>query len=491
MFLSGAFAAYVVSNAIFVFSWFCYVPLFLLLANAGKRQVFFSGLAFGLGISSVIFFWMLGAAKEFSGNHVTYSIFVTALSTVLFAFYWGGVIVVINRTLKGRFDNSFLKAALVASVFVLAESVLTFCFQQMPYYLFISGYGLLNNLYTIQFASFLGLPVLTFAVICVNYLLADAILSKRWNKLLLPVGIIVMLISGGLLIKSNIDNKILSGAPIKVAIVAENVPPQLRWDEHGGKILAQRLLSLNRQAAVWNPDIVLWSESSIPWTYREDDDLLGEILKEPYPAQTTQIIGMMGEYSKSEVYNSAYAISRDGRVIGKHDKTYLLSFIETPVFGLNMPFQDLDGYLIKNGEGTKPVSTPKGKAGIAICNEIINPEASILQVRNGAEFLLNLSNDAWFKDGAIIEVHFLYGRLSAVINRKDVALNSNNGLSGHVKANGEVLSKRKSKDMFVELATISPNNYDNSGNYHPFLVPILSLLFFLFSVCTRRISNSG
>ena len=480
--LSGAVAGYAITHAVFLLSWVCYLPLFILLRNKNVKEYALFGAIFGFGVSIIFFFWMVEGAKEFSGNQLFYGILVTTISTVLFCVYWVGLMTIVGIGLKRSSKGIFLKAIFVASCFVLGESLLTLCFSQLPYYLFNSGDGLLDNLYTIQWAAYFGLPILNFMVVFVNYLTKQIIEAKKWKRLVMPLGIITSMMLSGFLIEQKIKQEVVSLKPIKIAIAAENVPPQLKWDEHGGNILAQRLLSLNKLAASFQPDIVFWSESTIPWTYKSNDELLTEILKEPYPQKTTHIIGFMSEYSATRVYNSAYGIMSNGKVVGRYDKQTLLQFIETPLFGLTMPFLDLDGFIIEKGVNETPITTAFGKAGIVICNEIVNQESTMSMSKNGAEFLLNPSNDAWFKNSYITEMHFLYARLSAIVNRKDVIINSNNGFSGHIKYTGEVLLKRKSTEFFVELVNVSPNRYDNVKFYFPLIVPLLCLFLALNSV---------
>ncbi len=477
--LSGAFAGYIVTHAIFILSWVCYLPLFFLLKDKSVKEGLISGIAFGIGVSIVFFFWMIGGAKEFSGNNLFYGFLIPVISTILFCLYWAGLMTIVSLGLKKTSGRVFLKPLIVASCFVLGESLLMLCFSQLPYYLFNSGDGLLNNLYTIQWASYFGLPVLNFIVVVINYLTLEIISAKKWKQLLIPFGTIGLVMVSGFFIKQNAEQKVISKKPVKVAIAAENVPPQLKWNEHNGNILVQRLLTLNKQAASLKPDIVLWSESTVPWTYEPDDDFLKEILKESYPKETIHMIGFMSEHSPSKAYNSVYGITASGKMMGRYNKRILLQFVETPLFGLNLPFLDMEGYLIEKGKSDIPIATPFGYAGIAICNEIVRPESTTTMVEKGAEFLLNPSNDAWFRDSYIAEIHFLYSRLSAIINRKDVVVNSNNGFSGYIKYTGEVLLKRKSEEAFVEIVDIFPNRYNNSKNYMPWILPVFSILLLL------------
>lgn len=478
LFLSGSVAAYVVLNGIFLLSWICYVPFFILFKKLTAEQKLTSSIIFSFGVSAVTFFWMIGAAKQFSGNQWFYALLVTFVSVTLFAIYCLVLMYVLTK-LEKIAKSTVFKGVLVASSFVLGEWLLALIFVQMPYYLYNSGYGLLNNLYSVQWVAHLGLPMLNFITILINYLVAENIATKQWKKMLFPATIVAFFMLTGFLMKFNFDKNLPPTEVVKIAVAAENIPANLRWDEQGGNILASRLLAINRQAATLNPDLVLWSESTIPWPYNANDDLLLEILKEPYSSEAIHVIGFMTAYDRHRMFNSAYAISSKGKLVGRYDKRYPLAFVETQVWGLNMPFLDLDGYLIKEGQSAQPITTLKGKAGVVICNEIAKPKAATTLVRNGAEFLLMQGNDGWFKDTYLVNVHFLYSRLSAVANRKDIVLNNNDGFSGHIKANGEVLLKRKSNDFFVETAFVSPNSYDNAGRFFPNLIPLLCIIIIL------------
>src|SRR5258708_23171783 len=133
-----------------------------------------------------------------------------------------------------------------------------------------------------------------------------------------------------------------------------------------------------------------------------------------------------------------------------------------------MPFFSSKGFsaLIDTAKN-KPLSTPFGKAGFLICNEAAIPAAAANQVKQGAQFLFNMSNDGWFNDTYIVNLHFYYARLRAVESRKDVAINCNNGFSGLIKASGDIDEKEKDEEPFVKKVTVQPNNYLTTASLFP------------------------
>ena len=244
--------------------------------------------------------------------------------------------------------------------------------------------------------------------------------------------------------------------------------PDIEWDNNTGNMLVQKLLDLNHLAVTLKPDMALWSESAIPWTYSKDDDLVKEVFKITDPARITHIMGINTAYKENEVFNSAYCILPGGIVTGRYDKQYLLSFIEKPLNGWLMPFFSSKGYsAVNDPEHSNPLTTPYGKAGFLICNEAALPAAAANQVKQGAEFLMNMSNDGWFNDTYIVRLHYYYARLRAVESRKDIAINCNNGFSGLIKASGDIEVKEKSTEPFVKMVTIQPNKYITMASSYP------------------------
>jgi apolipoprotein N-acyltransferase len=82
-----------------------------------------------------------------------------------------------------------------------------------------------------------------------------------------------------------------------------------------------------------------------------------------------------------------------------------------------------------------------------------------------------MSNDGWFNDTYIVGMHFYCARLRAVESRKDLAINSNNGYSGMIRASGEIAEQERGEESFVKMASIQPNSIiTTAANYPNMLV---------------------
>jgi apolipoprotein N-acyltransferase len=384
-----------------------------------------------------------------------------------------------------------VNGVLIAAIFCITEYLLAFVSAGFPWFDFHAGNAIAENVYAIQPAEYFGVYGLTFVVVLVNYLIAYFISRKQWKKLLIPAGVIVIYLLWGYMILQNVETTIPQNKEIKVAILDENIPPDIKWDENNGNMLVARLLDLNRDAVPLKPDIILWSESAIPWTYRPDDDLVNEVLKITAPANVTHMMGINTEDKGNEVNNSAYCILPDGKVAGRYDKQFLLSLIEKPVSGALIPFFSSKGFSVKNDEAhSDPINTPYGKAGVMICNESSVPASASNMANKGAEFLFNMSNDGWFSDTYIVHLHFYNARLRAVETRKDVAVNCNNGISGLIKASGSIEEQQQSADPFIEIVNVNSNRDKTLASAYPSALVVICFLYPAFLII-RKIVFKG
>ncbi len=508
--LSGVAIYCAVLHMQFVLAWVCQVPLFYCLdrsstdgsigsGSGGSGRSFKTGSAHrpraaalgfvtGLTLSVCSFYWMIPGAAKFTGASVWYGVGVFLACTLWFSGYWALVLYVYGllssrrvgpgaaaepvppgAAVQTRRRNRRL-ALLAASLFTCAEAGLEALTKGMPWFQFHFGNALAQNLYAIQWTSYTGVYGLSFVVVLVNYAIAQALRERRWIKLIYPItGILLLLALGyGMLVRYE-RKTLFTKRNISISILSENIPTSLQWDNLSGDSLVGRLLYLAGQASIARPNINLWSESAIPWTYSPADDLVKEIDRLADSAGSTQILGMNTAFGQGEVFNSAYCIKPGGVVAGRYDKQVLLQAIEQRWNGWLIPFFSSNGYSVHAAESSAPLKTPYGLAGIMICNESTLASVARYQVLNGADFLLNLSNDGWFSDTYLAPLHFYNARLRAVETRRDIAINSNNGISGLIDASGRIKQMKRDDAPFLLNGIIHPRQGYTLGIQYPYL----------------------
>ena len=184
------------------------------------------------------------------------------------------------------------------------------------------------------------------------------------------------------------------------------------------------------------------------------------------------------------LFNSAFYLSQAGEVNGRYDKMHLVPFGEFVPWRSILFFVDKLVVGIGDfGRGTEAsVFQLKGyKFGVSICYEITFPDLTRQAVKNGAQFLVNITNDAWFGRSAASYQHMAMAALRAVENRVPIVRAANTGISGAVDPFGRIQS---ATDLFKEAvvsATIHPRTgeptyYSQYGDVFSWLCLAMSLL---------------
>jgi apolipoprotein N-acyltransferase len=189
-----------------------------------------------------------------------------------------------------------------------------------------------------------------------------------------------------------------------------------------------------------NQRVVVWPETTLNSTTKLDDDLYLEIMR--YIGKDTLLIsgGLKEDEHTGGVLNSAYLISGAGHLM-RYDKHILLPYAETS------PFIDLlDQYYTAPNQfqpGASPLTfqTDHGSVGVSICFEVLYPGFIRKSVEQGAQFLINVSNDAWFGKSPMPYTHLDAARLRAIENRRYMLRTSNSGISAIISPGGKIVSQ--------------------------------------------------
>lgn len=148
--------------------------------------------------------------------------------------------------------------------------------------------------------------------------------------------------------------------------------------------------------------------------------------------------------SMRNLYNTAHLVDKDGTVLGKYHKNYLL------IFGEYIPFADkipwIYDILPEAGSltpGTEIVTMPfRGfQIGPIICYEDILPRFVLKLSKLSPNVFINITNDAWFGKTSEPMLHLALAMMRTVEHRKWLVRSTNTGVSAFVDANGRLLQK--------------------------------------------------
>ena len=165
------------------------------------------------------------------------------------------------------------------------------------------------------------------------------------------------------------------------------------------------------------------------------------------------------------LFNSAYFLSADGRVLGRYDKMHLVPFgeyvpLESLLFFVNKMAEGIGDFLpgadytvmtlpSRDEPQRRPQEHPPPKIATVICFEVIFPDLVRRFVKQGAQLMTTITNDAWFGDSSAPFQHFSMVVFRAVENRVPFARAANTGVSGFIDRTGRI---QKTSPIFVEAA---------------------------------------
>ena len=189
-----------------------------------------------------------------------------------------------------------------------------------------------------------------------------------------------------------------------------------------------------------------------------------------------------------QVWNSIEAVDHEGAIRARYDKAHLVPFGEYIPFGDFLPIRQLSVGAIdlSAGPGPQTITLP-GLSGFAplVCYEVIFP-AAVVDPQSRPEWLLNVTNDAWYGRSSGPFQHFAIARTRAIEEGLPLVRVANNGISGVVDAAGRVLARTGLDAVtYADIALPEagpPTLYGRAGDW----LFLVLLIIGLASVVIRR-----
>lgn len=467
-------------------AWFGFVPVFFALNNKSLKQAFFLFFATGVIFWAGIIYWLV---------HVTLA--GTIVLILYLALYFAAFGLIIRPCTKHSTPYSLI---FIPSAWVLLEYLRSHIFTGFPWALL--GYSQYLNLPVLQIADITGAWGVSFLVMMVNVAVVEISwsIAKGLKPRLKAVVILLVLflsltLSYGYFRLSAHPPK-QTQHPMRVSVIQGNISQELKWAPAARAYILDRYARLTVRAAADKPDLIIWPEASAPGLLGEDGEVFQEIFSLSKEAKTPLLIGAVAD-DNQKYYNSVLLIEPSGAIVGRYDKIHLVpfgeyiplknvfSFLETIA-----PIGDIEGgtkFTIFESH-SRPGRAPE-KFAVLICFEDLFPELSREFVRRGAGFLVNITNDAWYKKTNAAHQHFQACVFRAVENRVFLARSANTGVSGFINPWGKIISlvgDESGKNIFISgyntreiiPARESITFYTRYGD----IFPLACLLFVLYGI---------
>lgn len=239
-----------------------------------------------------------------------------------------------------------------------------------------------------------------------------------------------------LFVEGNVDQ----GQKWLPAMQAETVDLYCELTERG-------LTELRREGGLASGErpLVVWPETALPFffqTHRLSYRVLELVRGEDVPL----LFGAPGVErpragNEPDIFNRAFLLGPDGRLAGWYDKEHLVPFGEYLPSWLNWPFLEalLQGVgVYSEGTATAPLRYGDLALGVLICYEGIFPWLARARVEDGANILVDISNDGWFRGTPASRQHLALTVLRALEEGRWLLRGTNTGISAVVDTRGRL-----------------------------------------------------
>ena len=419
LFVAGIVAASSAAPLFFVPGLFVAMPVLVWCLDGAARMKgwkrFFSpafriGLAFGLGYFTAALHWLGAAFLQEGGIFPLLMPFAILGLAGILALFWAVATALAHLVWSG----GALRVVLLAGALSLAEYARGHLFSGFPFDLL--GYSLTANDEMAQAAALLGVYGLTFVAALASMTIAliwpadERGLVRRLVPFFLSIGVIALQIGYG---SWRLDTtEVTQRTDMRVRLAQPMITAHADWDAADPANVMDRLISLS-ESGTGLEDIthLVWPESVFPFFLQDYPDALARIARMLPPgtllltgAPRAPLADELAQNVDNPGYNSILAIANSGEIVGSYDKSHLVPFGEYlpfadfwKLFGIRQFVPGTNGWAA--GDGRRLLQVPGTPPFLAlVCYEAVFP-GDIGDVAK-AEFILNITNDAWF-DGSI------------------------------------------------------------------------------------------
>ncbi len=452
-------------------AWVALVPLFYVIEGETMRRVFWWAYLQGFAANVVSLYWIPIPLHDFADVHMAFAIFpmlalagIVAINTAVAI--WSGEFVARRTRIPAVITMPVAWTAL--------EWFRTYIPVGFPWNLL--GYAAYRNLELIQFAEFTGVYGVSALIVFFNAVVYVVIFRRGVYRLqtvslsALTAMMIAMVAFGAWRI-NDLKNAPSAGS-FKVAMVQGNIPQSLKWDP---KFLPQSYgvyQDETANAAKRGADLIVWPEAAAAFLFQPDDRYpaglagdeayrtalltLARNLDEPLLFGAPALARTDGRLG---FYNRAYLVSDKGDVAAHYDK------IELVPFGEYVPARAILGFFVNRiVEGMGDMIPGKvqtlfdfkgAKLGILICYESIFPDLTRREVNDGADVLVNITNDAWYGESSAPYQVLAMAAMRSVETKVPMVRVANTGISALIEPSGQITNRTPLFKRGTEIVDVS------------------------------------
>lgn len=394
-----------------------------------------------------------------------------------------------------QLSNPFALAAL----FTLTEYLRGVVFTGFPWLQF--GYSQIDSPFA-GIAPVLGVEGLTFFVMVTSgYILRLIDTFAKMKTVALP-SVLALCLSVGLAFASQFMTFVQKSAeksPLTVSLVQGNIEQQLKWDP---AYFNQTIQTYYRLVAplLGKSEVIVLPESAIPALEGQIQPVMQSFAQAGKEKGSEIIIGTLYEDQQAAVYNSAILLGNPQQPYAMWENPRYKKHHLVP-FGEYVPFGSLLDWLrevfilpvnLSQGDFVQPAMIAKEKKlNLAICYEIIfGDQVQQNQAKQQSDYLLTITNDAWFGASIGPWQHFQMARMRALELGKPLLRAANTGITAVVDEKGKVSAQLPQFEEGVLTYAISTTEGETLfGRFGTNLIYGISLFCLALAFGRRAFTN--
>ena len=441
-------------------AWVALVPLFYAIEGESLGRVFWWAYLQGFAANVVSLYWIPIPLHDFADVRIEFAIFpmlllagAVAINTAIAI--WAGEIVARRARIPMVITMPVAWTAL--------EWFRTYVPASFPWNLL--GYVAYRNLELIQFAEFTGVYGVSALIVFFNAVVYVVIFRRGTYRLqtislsALTAMMVVLVAFGAWRIGD--VKKAPSTGSFKVAMVQGNIPQSLKWDPNFLPQSYKVYQDQTEDAAKRGADLIVWPEAAAAFLFQADGR---------YPAMLAgdaqyrdSLLTLARSLGKPLLFGAPALAVQDDRVAGFYNRAYLVNVkgegevdahydkIELVPFGEYVPARAILGFFVNRvvkgfgdmipGETQNLFEVKGAKLGILICYESIFPDLTRREVNEGADVLVNITNDAWYGESSAPYQVLAMAALRSVETKVPMVRVANTGISALIEPSGRITDR--------------------------------------------------
>jgi len=484
---------------IYILSWIAVAPLLIAILRARQpatlqlqgvekllpvnpTQGFFLGYICGILWYAGTCYWVFNTMKQYGGIGTLGAAGLLLLFCLYLALYHG-VFGLIISLLARRSERMALVLAPFAWVAIeLARTRIS----GFPWNLL--GTAQADNIPLSRLATYTGVYGISFEIVVVNTAIAGAFVVPRSRRRAL----LLVSVSAALLLQAARWVPAPAIPTDHAAILVQENVPVLEGADWTRQYFEDTLVDLSRlslSAALQNhAGLIVWPESPAP--FYTGDPLFRNGLSQIAGASHAWVVaGSVGvqnaelsHQQPTHIFNSATLVDPQGNWDGRYDKIHLVPF------GEYVPFKRVLGFAggltkevgdFSRGTSRAPLIAGDQKLGVFICYESVFPDEVRQFAKEGAQVLVNISNDGWYGDSGAYAQHLKQARMRAVENARWFLRDTNTGVTAAIDPYGRVVQSLERKKRAALVADYALENvatfYTRHGDWLAYACAIITV----------------